>query len=145
MKDGYAYMILKDKNGFTMIEQIFTLMIILMLLPIVQLLILYVHSPTDKFNVEMNDAANAIFQMVLSGYDVNVVDNRLRFKNQNNQTVLIEKYNQLIRRRVDGEGHEIISRDIKQLIFSMDKDILSFEITMKNNENIKKQINVNAG
>lgn len=138
-------MILKDKNGFTMIEQIFTLMIILMLLPIVQLLILYVHSPTDKFNVEMNDAANAIFQMVLSGYDVNVVDNRLRFKNQNNQTVLIEKYNQLIRRRVDGEGHEIISRDIKQLIFSMDKDILSFEITMKNNENIKKQINVNAG
>lgn len=135
----------RTERGFTLIETLLSLFIIMLSLPFIVFLLSYSDdsAQTDSLSVEQ-------FFIFLRN-DLYVADkieiyaNRLEFKNIHNQTVSIGKYKDLIRRQVSGEGHEIYLRNIKDLSLTENETGVIVNITTTKGSNYEKNIALDKG
>nr|WP_306420362.1 competence type IV pilus minor pilin ComGF [Heyndrickxia oleronia] len=106
--------------GFTLIECILTMLIISMIFLLFPLLIKTYEHINQSLSTEEDYEWN-LFLIQLrkemresDGWDVS--NNRL-FLKRNNQMIMYEQYGNVLRRRVDSEGHEIVLQNINQVLF----------------------------
>lgn len=105
-----------NEQGFTLIETLLSLFILLISLPFIVYLL---GNTENKSQIDLL-SAEQFFVFVRNDLyisdDVIVKNNQLSFKYSSNQTISLEHYGNVIRRRVNGQGHEIYLRNVKSFV-----------------------------
>lgn len=106
---------LNHEKGFTLIELLLTLTIIVVTLPL--MIYLFAIFPIDSQIDDLNIEQFILFLRndILLSERIEVHENKLYFPLKSGKTATIEQYNDVIRRQVDGRGHEIYLRDVHSL------------------------------
>ncbi|AOH55687.1 hypothetical protein ABE28_015105 [Peribacillus muralis] len=128
------FVILRQNDGFTMIEMLFSLLILL----IISLFVLQLFSiiqtqvgAIDKLHPkEWEVFTMQMQQEVRSSKFQDVAGNRL-YLLTGEKLSFIEQYEDKVRRRVDGMGHEVILQNISRFKVEKDGGVIILEITDK--------------
>lgn len=114
----YVCMVIdKSEKGFTFISMFLTITILFSTLPLLVSLLLSTTYSTNYDQISVQHFFHFLRDELIEASSYMVEDNTLKLK-VGDRTVLIEKYNTIIRRRVDGQGHEIFLRDVEVISFS---------------------------
>lgn len=97
--------------GFTFVEMLLSLSIMLLTIPFVVYFLSNLHVE-DENHLSVEQFFVFIRNDVISAQNVTVDGNLLYLHLESGETAKIEQYNQIIRRQVDGQGHEIYLRDV---------------------------------
>ena len=128
------FVMLRKNEGFTMIEMLFSLMILMTISLFVLQLFTIIQTQIGTNN-KIHPKEWEIFtlqmqQEVRSSKSQDVVGNKLYLLSGDDLS-LIEQYNDKLRRRVNGEGHEVILQNISNLQVEKDGDVIEIQITDK--------------
>ncbi|MEB6547520.1 ComGF family competence protein [Heyndrickxia sporothermodurans] len=125
-----------NEKGFSLIECIFSLLILSTILAFFPLLIKAYERIDHAYSTEKDFEWN-LFLMELrkelrtsNGW---VVTGNSLYLNRGQEVVVYEKYNQSIRRRVDGKGHEVVLQKVKQINFNSNKNEIILHVQFVNN------------
>ncbi|MFJ7637186.1 competence type IV pilus minor pilin ComGF [Peribacillus sp. NPDC097224] len=128
------FVMLRKSEGFTMIEMLFSLMILLTLsLFILQFFSIIQSQIGTKNRIHPKEWELFTLQMqqeVRSSKSQDVVGNKLYLLSGEDLS-LIEQYNDKLRRRVNGEGHEVILQNISNVKVEKDGNVIVLNITDK--------------
>lgn len=124
---------LKDK-AFTLLETLVNLSLVVILFIILPTLF------TSFSSVTHNDLSVEKFLIMLNeeltqAYSITTHDNKLYLNTHPNRTIIIEQYENIIRKRVNHQGHEIYLRQIKRFEVSKHKQLL--KVTLITHEDVK--------
>lgn len=110
-----AYHMASNENGFTLIELMITLMVLLALVTVLpSLMIASVKSTgADHQNEEAQLFYVFLAREIRGATSLSTNGKNLILMKNNGEMILYEKYNGLIRRRVNGTGHEVMLQGIK--------------------------------
>lgn len=121
---------MRNELGFTLIASLLRMVIISITLPLLILMI-------AKFKVNANIESMSVqqFYFMLQN-EINLVegvsyDRDKLYLHEAEHTVLIERYGQFLRRRVNNEGHEIYYRGIEK--FSVDNHPFGIKVHLTTN------------
>lgn len=103
-----------DNNAFTFVSLLFSLSILLIILPLLPLLLHSLNPPNHYKELSVRQFFHFISDEIYTSKDLVIQGNKLSFTKQNDEVVTIEFYNQLVRRQVTGKGSEILIREIEQ-------------------------------
>ncbi|MCK1991485.1 ComGF family competence protein [Peribacillus muralis] len=128
------FVILRQNDGFTMIEMLFSLLILMTIsLFVVQLFsIIQTQVGTiDKLHPkEWEVFTMQMHQEVRSSKSQDILGNRL-YLLSSDQLTSIEQYEDKVRRRVDGKGHEVMLQNISKFHVEQDGSVIVLVITDK--------------
>jgi len=130
---------MRNHKGFTFISLLTVLSIIAISLPIIAAII----QTTKSFS---NYEAISVYQFFLFLRDeailsqhAEIVDNKLTFQ-QEDSIVSISFYQNIVRRQVDGRGHEIYLRNVKSIEFESLSSGIHVKVTNLAGELFEKTI-----
>lgn len=127
-------MVISNNKGFTLLEAIIALGIMIMILVSVPPLLTPLVQDTTSEAVSVRQALHFISMEVHKGVAVNTTENKLYIQDQQGRTAIFEQYKDMIRRQVDEKGHEIYLHHIENLEFIQDDS--SIVITVKGKEGL---------
>ena len=124
----------RNSEGFTMIEMLFSLMILMTLSLFILQFFSIIQSQMGTNN-RIHPKEWEIFtlqmqQEVRSSKSQDVVGNKLYLLSGEDLS-LIEQYNDKLRRRVNGEGHEVILQNISHVMVEKDDNVIVLKVTDK--------------
>ncbi|UOK57017.1 ComGF family competence protein [Bacillus sp. CMF21] len=113
--------ILLENKGFTFLNMMYSLSIVLIIVSSSAILIPYIYGISDRKN-DLNLLEWEVFlqQTVIEmreGTNLSVEPQRISFTSKSGRIIEYEKYGYLIRRQVDGTGHIICLRNVKNIKF----------------------------
>lgn len=125
---------LRKNDGFTMIELLFSLLILMTTSLFVLQLFSIIHTqirPVDKLHPkEWEVFTMQMKQEVRSSKAQDVMGNKL-YLLSGEQLSSLEQYEDKVRRRVDGMGHEVILQNISEFQVNKDGSVIVINITDK--------------
>ncbi|MGE7759278.1 competence type IV pilus minor pilin ComGF [Peribacillus sp. NPDC097895] len=128
------FVMLRKNDGFTMIEMLFSLMILMTTSLFVLQLFSIIHTQmvaNDKLNPkEWEVFTMQMQQEVRSSKVQDVMGNKL-YLLSGEQLSSIEQYEDMVRRRVNGMGHEVILQNILEFEVKKDGNFIVIHITDK--------------
>lgn len=101
-----------NEQGFTFIEMLLILSILMITLPFIVYMMHHIQTTPDHDDISVQQLFVHLRNDVLRTKSIHASDDRLYFITDENETASIDHYDQVIRRRVEGKGHEIYVRDI---------------------------------
>ncbi|WP_209364988.1 ComGF family competence protein [Sediminibacillus dalangtanensis] len=137
----FVYMLIpQNSKGFTLISLLFGLAILLMVLPCVG--IFYQSLPTENHYQEQ--AVRLAFQFLADqseqSVEMRVEGNDLLFESEEGSIISISQYEDLLRRQVSGEGHEILLRNVSDFSTELLPFGLKMTVVMGGGEQYEKII-----
>ncbi|HWO96017.1 MAG TPA: competence type IV pilus minor pilin ComGF [Bacillus sp. (in: firmicutes)] len=113
---------MKKEDGYTLLEMLISFSLFLMMMSIVPLMI-KMTKEHQEMTVSLSTLEWDLFLQQLTfevreGHQVECSHERLTFTNYYHQTITYEKYGEMIRRRVNGTGHEVVLQNISSVQFS---------------------------
>lgn len=112
-------MVFTNNRGSTFISVFFSLTLIALTLPfLIYILTILNQAHRSEGELAIHQFVFFLRDELLESTDLILNPDYLEITNIENKKVRIEKYQQMIRRRVDLQGHEILLRDIKKVEFS---------------------------
>jgi competence protein ComGF len=115
-------LLLVQTKGFTLLEALLTLSIVLIIVSLLPLFIqVFQHDIQKKGGLHMFEWEIFVQQAQMELREANKVEvhnNRLLFTGKEGESILYEKKNGKLRRRVDGYGHETLLQHIRTITFS---------------------------
>ncbi|MFB1098986.1 competence type IV pilus minor pilin ComGF [Terribacillus sp. JSM ZJ617] len=127
-------MVISNNKGFTLLEAIIALGILILILVSVPPLLTPLVQDTKSEAVSVRQALHFISMEVHKGAAVNTAEDKLYIQDQQGRTAVFEQYKDMIRRQVDEKGHEIYLHHIEDLEFIQDGS--SIVITVKGKEGL---------
>ncbi|PAE16773.1 hypothetical protein CHH91_05860 [Virgibacillus sp. 7505] len=127
-------MVISNNKGFTLLEAIIALGILILILVSVPPLLTPLVQDTKSEAVSVRQALHFISMEVHKGVAVNTAEDKLYIQDQQGRTAVFEQYKDMIRRQVDEKGHEIYLHHIEDLEFNQDDS--SIVITVKGKEGL---------
>jgi len=133
---------LQAESGFTLIEMLISLSMILVILAITPSLwnYLQLEPQTEQFSVYQ------FFHVVTDEIQLNQLlrqsEDSLLLENSDNDQILISKYNNTIRRQVNRTGHEILLRDIEKFELKYNDHYLLIQLQMESGNTYEKVITI---
>lgn len=127
-------MVISNNKGFTLLEAIIALGILILILVSVPPLLTPLVQDTKSEAVSVRQALHFISMEVHKGVAVNTAEDKLYIQDQQGRTAVFEQYKDMIRRQVDEKGHEIYLHHIEDLEFIQDDS--SIVITVKGKEGL---------
>lgn len=121
--------ILNNEKGFIYISLFLSLLTAVIALPLLMNLL----EATNINDLYDHHSINTFFHLInrelpfVKNYDIG--SNSIIFISYNDDVISISKYNHLIRRQVNGLGHEVYLRDVKN--FSLEKEFHGFKMTVE--------------
>lgn len=142
-KRKYVYMdILKNDQGFTLIHYLFLLSILTISFPFVSYLLQAVPYPSNKDELSIQTFIYFIRDDAIRSTNYQLKDNEITLYLPNGDKATISKYNHVIRRQVNGEGHEIYVMNIQDLSFKPTTHGFRIRITSMQGEIYEKSFSV---
>ncbi|MEC0274504.1 MULTISPECIES: competence type IV pilus minor pilin ComGF [Peribacillus] len=131
---GNPFVMLRKNDGFTMIELLFSLLILMTTSLFVLQLFSIIHTQmrsVDKLHPkEWEVFTMQMKQEVRSSKAQDVMGNKL-YLLSGEQLSSLEQYEDKVRRRVDGMGHEVILQNISEFKVNKDGSVIVINITDK--------------
>lgn len=127
--------------GFTLVETLLSLMILLLTIPFV-IYFLSNLQVEDENHLSVEQFFVFIRNDAISAQNVTVDGTRLYFHLESGETAKIEQYNQLIRRQVNGQGHEIYLRDVVSFKLELRNEGVKVFVETVEGETYEKTINL---
>ncbi|WP_285768897.1 competence type IV pilus minor pilin ComGF [Peribacillus sp. SI8-4] len=128
------FVILRQNDGFTMIEMLFSLLVLMSISLFVVQLFSIIQTQVraiDKLHPkEWEVFTMQMHQEIRSSKSQDVNGNRL-YLLSGDQLASIEQYEDKVRRRVDGKGHEVILQNISRFQVKKDGSVIVLDITDK--------------
>ncbi len=118
----------KDSHGFTFPSLLLSLGIFFISAPLIIYIIQTFHYKDNYDLLSVSQFFHYIREDIKFASAININNNTLELTLHNGDLATIEQYNQLIRRRVNGLGHEVYLRDIQEVLFTSLQN--SFKITI---------------
>jgi len=116
---NFAYMErAKNNAGFTFISLLITLIIIFTTLPLLVQLTKTVSYRTNYNELSIQQFYHYLRDDLIEATAFQVSEHSLELLLQDDNTAIYSMYGRLIRRQVDGRGHEIYVRDVKDITFT---------------------------
>lgn len=112
---------IKIKSGFTFLEMLLTLTILIIILPFAAFLLQHVHYKIDNEHISVQQFFTFLQHDTRKANEVIADKNRLSFVMNDNEIATIEPYQNYIRRRVNGKGHEIYLNDVASFTIVSEK------------------------
>ncbi|MBD8135097.1 ComGF family competence protein [Bacillus sp. CFBP 13597] len=132
--NGNPFVMLRKNDGFTMIELLFSLLILMTTSLFVLQLFSIIHTQmrsVDKLHPkEWEVFTMQMKQEVRSSKAQDVMGNKL-YLLSGEQLASLEQYEDKVRRRVDGMGHEVILQNISEFQVNKDGSVIVINITDK--------------
>ncbi|WP_051968184.1 MULTISPECIES: competence type IV pilus minor pilin ComGF [Neobacillus] len=127
------YAVYSNEKAFTLIEVLYALaifsIIIFFIQPVLQMILDHRDSNASLQNMEWQVFCAQLKKEIRFASHVEVVSGKLFLKNDNDETVIYEKYGSNLRRRVNFTGHEIVLQNVDQYIFSLQRNAV--KVTVK--------------
>lgn len=117
-----------DESAFTLLEMLFVLSILAITLPFVIYLMQQIQTTTGHENASVQHFFVYLRNDALRADEMYGENNRLHYKINEFETATIERYDQVIRRRINGKGHEIYLRHVES--FHVQPVDFGFHITI---------------
>ncbi|PAL16612.1 competence type IV pilus minor pilin ComGF [Peribacillus simplex] len=131
---GNPFVMLRKNDGFTMIELLFSLLILMTTSLFVLQLFSIIHTQmrsVDKLHPkEWEVFTMQMKQEVRSSKEQDVMGNKL-YLLSGEQLSSLEQYEDKVRRRVNGMGHEVILQNISEFRVNKDGSVIVINITDK--------------
>ncbi|MDX8364255.1 competence type IV pilus minor pilin ComGF [Cytobacillus sp. IB215665] len=113
--------IIRTAKGFTLIEVLLSLSIFLLIVAFLPTMIAIVFPNYDN-NDQINNQEWELFLQqarieLREAIAINVNSNTLYLTTSHQKTISYEQYKTILRRRVDGTGHEVLIQNISSVIF----------------------------
>lgn len=109
-----------NNKGFTMLEMLFSFSIFCMVaafLPLMFNLLFHNQSIEGRIqDMEWGLFVNQLKKEIQASDYVNIVNGELTIIN-GEETVTFQKYQNVLRRRVNGKGHEVVLQNVKEIYF----------------------------
>ncbi|QNG61238.1 hypothetical protein H4O14_07110 [Bacillus sp. PAMC26568] len=113
--------IILGNSGFTLLNMIFSFSIFMIIVSSTAILIPHLYSiserKTDISPLEWEIFLQQALLELSEGTNLQVEPQRISFTSKSGEIIEYEKYGQLVRRQVDGKGHIICLRNIKNIVF----------------------------
>lgn len=128
---GYKNANLLNNQGFTMLEMLFSFSIfclITSLLPILFQILFTENSIEGRIQrMEWELFVSQLKKEVQASDFVDVVNGKLTLR-RGGQIITFEPYQTVLRRRVDGKGHEVVLQNVEMVSFNKDSSELRVEV-----------------
>lgn len=133
---------IKNNRGFTLYETIFSLFILSIIIFIIPFILNFFTSPqTEKLHKkEVELFFINISREIHNAKNMYVNDGELIIVLQNNDKASYEQYQNMIRRRVNKQGHEVLLQNIESVHFEIDEHLVTVSIHGKHNETYERNI-----
>ncbi len=113
----------KSDKGFTILEMLVVLLIVMTLTSLFPILFSILSQWTNEQSrlhpFEWEVAMSQLLMEVREGKEIRIRDGNLELTNYDNKVISYEKYSNMLRRRVNGKGHEVILQQIQSAQFSL--------------------------
>ncbi|MFB7642189.1 competence type IV pilus minor pilin ComGF [Peribacillus butanolivorans] len=128
------FVMLRKNDGFTLIEMLFSLMILMTISIFILQLFSIIHTQLESKD-KLHPKEWEIFTMqmqqeVRGAKSQDVIENKL-YLLSGDQLSFIEQYEDKLRRRVNGKGHEVILQNISKFKVEKDGNVIVLNITDK--------------
>ncbi|AKG04313.1 MULTISPECIES: competence type IV pilus minor pilin ComGF [Salimicrobium] len=133
---------IKDTKGFTLMEVLLSLSILLTALVVLVPLMNYLRPLEWNGDWQTHQYIQLLQEELNTASSVNVQKNNLHYTNIEGSIVSIEQYRNLVRRRVSGKGHETLLFDIRDMTFFFKSDVLHVKIEYEGGERFEKSLYV---
>lgn len=112
---------MKKEDGYTLLEMLISFSLFLMMMSFVPIMIKMTkeHQETSVSlsTLEWDLFVQQLTSEIRAGHQVECSHQQLTFINDYHQTITYEKYGNMIRRRVNGTGHEVVLQNISSVQF----------------------------
>ncbi|MBP1950356.1 competence protein ComGF [Virgibacillus litoralis] len=109
--------ILQNEKGFSFLSAILTISILFILIPFTGYLLNGVNYTSNYEELSVQQFYFFLRDDVIKSTDIIVEPTKIILNQHDGSVVTIEKYQDLIRRQVDSEGHEIYLRHVQNIFF----------------------------
>ncbi|MFD6439300.1 competence type IV pilus minor pilin ComGF [Peribacillus sp. NPDC060186] len=133
------FVMLRKNDGFTIIEMLFSLMIVMTTSIFILQLFSIIHTQLESKD-KLHPKEWEIFTMqmqqeVRGAKSQDVIENKL-YLLSGDQLSFIEQYEDKLRRRVNGKGHEVILQNISKFQVEKDGNVIVLNITDNAGNNV---------
>ncbi|MCA0982761.1 ComGF family competence protein [Halobacillus yeomjeoni] len=120
-----------NSKGFTLSETLITLSMTLIILSLSHPLLVSLQLPRYEQELEVRQFFSFLQEEVNNSRDVYQTTNTLIIVDALNRTTSIEKYRGMVRRRVNGSGHEELLNEVEVLEIAEMDHFFIISVTMK--------------
>ncbi|SDD53713.1 competence protein ComGF [Terribacillus halophilus] len=131
---------ISSNKGFTLLEVLIALSILILILSSIPPLLGTMTQNTETESLSIRQALHFISMEVHKGNVVSIEENKLFIEDQQGRLAVFEQYKDMIRRRVNGKGHEIYLHHIENLEFHLDGSIITAIVRGKEGRLYEKRI-----
>ncbi|AIF66789.1 hypothetical protein GZ22_09140 [Terribacillus saccharophilus] len=133
---------ISNNKGFTLLEAVLALGILMLILASVPPLLDPLTQDTKSEAVSVRQALHFISMEAHKGGSVNTAKDKLYIQDQQGRTTVFEQYKDMIRRQVDEKGHEIYLHHIEDLKIIQDGSSIVLTVKGKEGSLYEKRINM---
>ncbi len=130
----------KSEQGFTFVSLLIALSILALILPLTGHLLQAASFPDQKEELTIRQFFLFLRNDMINARDYEIDSQEIKLVLDSDEIATIEKYGLHIRRQVDGKGHEIYLRDIRDVHFSKLPYGMRVSITSSEGEQYEKTI-----
>jgi len=137
----FVYTVLDQSEGaFTLLSMLVIIAILFTTLPLLAYLISSTTYTTSYDEISTRQFFNFLSDELMLATDYSVSKNKLVLDDLDGNKISFEKYNNVILRKVDGEGHDIYLRDVQTIGFIDLLYGIQVEVTSLEGETYEKAI-----
>jgi len=129
-----------NSKGFTLIEVLLSLQILLITLMFLPSLVQLLQPETNYSDYETDQFIRFLEREIQTGEIIAVENQQLLLLNHQQQFVTIEQYQSVIRRRVNQTGHEILLQHVAQFDITYENERINVTLIKKNGDEIATSI-----
>lgn len=139
-KKAFAFMpIGSSELGYSLLSLLLALSIFSLTLPFLSTLVININYQTNYNSLSMHHFFFIVREQLLHSRSYDVKNNKI-YLQQLDDLITIEHYGSMIRRQVDGTGHEIFLRNVKDAIFQKLPYGIHVKITLTGGETYEKSL-----
>ncbi|WP_443257925.1 competence type IV pilus minor pilin ComGF [Virgibacillus sp. L01] len=120
--------ILKNENAFSFLSVILTISLLFIIIPFTGYLLKGVSFTSNYDELSIQQFFYFLRDEVIESTDIKIEPTKITLHQTNGSVVTIEKYQSLIRRKVDSKGHEVFLRDVQAVNFK--STVYGFHVTI---------------
>ncbi|MRH43136.1 hypothetical protein GH741_10640 [Aquibacillus halophilus] len=134
----FACMDSRNNKGFTLVSLLLSLSIIFITLPLLPFILNSIEQESYYEEISIRQFFHFVNVEFHSAVSYSTVNSIVNIQKGNGEIVTIEKYQSLVRRRVAGQGHEVLVRDIKEFLIKPISNGIKIEVTTLEGDTYEK-------
>lgn len=132
-------------DGFTMVEMLFalglfSLLSVFMTGALASVTDWHIEDVNTNSRMEWNIFIRQLEREIQKSKDLEVPESNVLLLNKEGEEITYETYNNMVRRRVNGAGHEMVLQNIKSIHLKKEEKLLTITVMLINGEKYEKRL-----